>query len=374
MAEALAIQAEYISFEQREQQKRYDLNTQFAELVDGNMRTNFELQLVGNDLIGEDGRSLRVITDKALAEVQAMAKLNPRLWFEVRRRGLEKDEIDEAVAMARGEGPNTMVIESDFPSELENTPEDVGGYNVRRKQTMQRVLIRKPDGNIQMYSQSLDGSNREALEAIYACFGKTPEPGELLGQRIRIDLPWEEQTNLIDELTGIYDRSLTDQFGGEWYAGRRPVDYRNTYDFVQVQHDLINECIRLDNLGWLNEETMYKIAATMQQRFNHYNYQTPTTTAGLPAPDMSILYREIERAGRQASQMGMSFSACGMTLRAGGFDSSTENQLELAGYGNKPEEDEYGSLTFKCQKGHTNKRPRGKLIDNCTTCGKSVRC
>lgn len=40
----------------------------------------------------------------------------------------------------------------------------------------------------------------------------------------------------------------------------------------------------------------------------------------------------------------------------------------------KPDEDQYGSLTFKCQKGHTNKRPRNKLIDKCKTCGVSVRC
>ena len=44
-----------------------------------------------------------------------------------------------------------------------------------------------------MYSQSLDGSDRRALEALYAYLGREVQPGELLGQRIRADLPPDEQ-------------------------------------------------------------------------------------------------------------------------------------------------------------------------------------
>lgn len=36
--------------------------------------------------------------------------------------------------------------------------------------------------------------------------------------------------------------------------------------------------------------------------------------------------------------------------------------------------DQFGSLTFKCQVGHVNTRPRGKLIPCCSTCGISVKC
>ncbi|GEM_PF-1709566 len=38
-------------------------------------------------------------------------------------------------------------------------------------------------------------------------------------------------------------------------------------------------------------------------------------------------------------------------------------------------EDQYGSLTFECPHcNQTNTRPKGKLVDNCQHCGKSVRC
>lgn len=42
--------------------------------------------------------------------------------------------------------------------------------------------------------------------------------------------------------------------------------------------------------------------------------------------------------------------------------------------GSKSDEDRYGSLTFKCPKGHANRRPRNKLIPHCKTCGISVKC
>lgn len=37
-------------------------------------------------------------------------------------------------------------------------------------------------------------------------------------------------------------------------------------------------------------------------------------------------------------------------------------------------EDQYGTLVFDCPKGHKNKRPYGKLIPRCQTCGTDVRC
>jgi hypothetical protein len=47
----------------------------------------------------------------------------------------------------------------------------------------------------------------------------------------------------------------------------------------------------------------------------------------------------------------------------------------LADNGSKDEnEDKYGSLSFKCPRGHANTRPHGKLISNCRVCGTSVKC
>lgn len=331
--EVLAAQAENINQNQRELEQRYDLETYFAELVNGSMRTDFEMHFDGRDLISEDGRGLDATTKDGQLEARKQAKSTPELWFEVRRRDLEREEFHEAIEMARGERPNTIIAVSDFPEELADAKEDVGGYNITRKQTMLRILTRQPDGNVHMYSQSLDGSNRQALEAIYGHFGLHPEPGELLGQRINVDLPPEKQAILADELTGVYDHSLETQQGGQWYAGRRPADYRNTYEFVCGQQDLIDECIRLDGLGWLNDKFMYGIAAEMNKRFK---VEKDGVTSGAEqqsaAIDRKLLHEAIERAGDEARSRGESFSACGVTLNA---DGSSSDQFEQAGYGNK---------------------------------------
>jgi hypothetical protein len=347
MSEALAFKPES-TISERERQLRYDLETQFAELVNGNMRTDFELRFNGHDLVGEDGRGMEEITATACRDANELAKKDPNLWFEIRRRSLERDELFELIEMAQGKRPNTMVVVSDFPTELMQAKEDVGGYNVSRKQTMLRVLVRKPDGNVHMYSQSLDGSNRQALEAIYARFGIQPEPGELLGQRINVDIPWSEQSVLVDELMGVYDRSLSDQFGGDWHGGRRPADYRNTYEFVCGQQDLIAECIRLNKHGWLNDEVMYKMAATMQKRFETYAEELGIVSPIMMNSNPRLLYQEIELAAAQARAAGMAFSACGATLRADGPDGSTENSLEQAGYGNKSEDGDCEFMSKEC--------------------------
>ncbi len=334
--EALAAQAEKTNQEWREYEQRYDLQTYFAELVDGSMRTDFEMRFDGSDLISEDGRGLDATTKDGQRDASRLAERAPDLSFEVRRRGAEREEFHEAVEMARGKRPNTIIAVSDFPQELLDAKHDVGGYNVTRKQTMLRVLTRQPDGSVRMYSQSLDGSDRQALEAIYGRFGVRPEPGELLGQRINVDLPPEQQAVLTDELTGIYDRSLESQHGGQWHAGRRPADYRNTYEFVCRQQDLIDECIRLDNLGWLNENFMYDVAAEMNNRFKAESARLGPKNPRPNIVDSALLHQAIEQAGVGARGQGLSFSACGVTLNA---DGTNGNQFEQAGYGSKTDKD-----------------------------------
>lgn len=332
--EALATR-EFVYKDQYEKQVRYDLVTQFSELVDGNMRTSFELSFDGSDLYGPDGRGMNEVTINSLNDAEKITELNPNLGFELRRRAIERDEYRDLLKMSRGALQNTMVVVSDFPEELIDAKEDVGGYNVTRKQTMLRVLIRKSNGNIQMYSQNLDGSNRSALEAIYSHFDLEPEAGELLGQRINLELSSDRQSTLVDELVGVYDRKLTAQYGGEWYGGRRPADLRNTYDFVCSQTDLIEHCVQLESQNQLNISTIYDVSALMQDRFKAEKADIINIMSRLSIIDRNVLGQEIEQAGNQARQTGRSFSACGVTLRADGVDGSIDGKLGLAGYGNE---------------------------------------
>lgn len=355
--------------------RRYDdTTTWLAEVLEGSMRTPFEYSFDGRELYSHDGGPLGPVFKDAISEAKY---LGPGLGFELRRRNIEYNEYKEMLDMARGNGPNTMIVVSDFPPELMSATRDIGGYNVGRKQTMLRVIHRTHDGKIHMRSQSLDGSDRNALESIYRNLGVEPQPGEMLGQRIRVELDQADQEFIMDRLMGVYDRMLSAQYGGEWYAGRSGMIRSNTYEFVLQQNDLLqaymNRTKAIDNPSLLHD-----LAAAMRRRFE----------AGYAAPNVRILgvqtvYREeyalaeMKQAGQSARSRGEVFSGCGISV-GGENVQSAEDELSLAGYGNKSQEDKFGPLRFRCPKGHWNKRPPAKshkdFLTHCTTCRVSLKC
>jgi hypothetical protein len=340
-----------------------DATTQLAEWVDGSMYVEFELTLQGDDLYSRDGRNIGEVTLNGLRDAREAAKKNPNLWFEVGRSSIEREEYLEAVDMAKGNGPNTMFISSDYPEDLRDADEDVGGYNRIRQQAMERSFTRNSDGTVTMRIKSLDGSNREALEAVHAEFGQVIHKGPMLGQRARLNLSPEEQDRLMDRAVDTYDRKMAEQFGGEWYAGRRPADYRNTYDFVCQQADLVEMWVNADLNGNLTDTLMYDIAAAAQARFEKNQVEQPlqqkrrlgVLSVGVAHQarlevDPAALQYELRSAGAQARAEDKVFSGCGVTLKATGKDESTEAQMDAAGYANQANKEKlpwYGRKKFK---------------------------
>ena len=361
-----------------------DTTTWLAEVLNGHMRTSFEYHFDGEELYAQDGSSVGQIFKESL---ESSEHLHPSLSFEVRRRQHELDEYSEMLTMMRDDSNfNTMVVVSDFPEELINMNQDVGGYNISRKQTMLRVIYKTEEGTLKMVSQSLDRSDRQALEEIYRFFNIEPQAGELLGQRIYAEIPSDiDKEFLVDQLTWVYDSSLTKQYGGEWNSGRPKPKTINTYDFVRSQDDLIElYCRKASKIGD-QSEILRGVAALMMERYElvsssqssltnlnesvelAYNYYQP-----IPIIEAQ-LYKDIEQAATRATSRGQKFSGCGLTLQNSDVFGA-EDELSQQGYGNKTDEDKYGSLTFKCKKGCTNKRQRNQLIENCQKCGESVRC
>ena len=314
-----------------------DAATWGAEALEGNIRTTFRYRFDGKELYAEDGGALLPIFEDALQDAKRIISKHPNLQFELRRRNAELNEYKDMVAMASGREPNTMVTVSDFPPELMEHPHDVGGYNVSRKQTMLRVITREPDGSLIMRSQSLDLSDRKALEAIYNYLGRTPEAGELLGQRIKLQLHSLEQDVLIDRLTGVYDQSLQRQYGNEWYAGRLDARRHNTYDFVRAQHDLLHAVVQARLSGGSVQELYYNLAAALEKRRRPV-FIKPDVLQQIPTDSQMLLMEEMVVAGRQAKVEGKQYSGCGATLRPEGGAPSVNNELNDSGFGNKTEE------------------------------------
>ena len=374
----------------REHRHRTDTATWLAETLNGSMRTHFEFSYDGADFIGEDGGSASEIFNSAIEVARLMVRENPSLMFELRRRLIERRELDDMHAMVKGDLPNTMITISDFPPELMDANEDVGGYNIRRQQTMLRVITHEEDGKIHVTTQSLDGSNRQALEAIYKTMSEVAEPGELLSQKMYCSLPSRWQPQLINNLTTVYDRELSTQFGGQWHAGipkSLNPNVVDTYEFAESQHDLIEWFTSekmADSTG--AEKLRYKLAATVAERYEAHlrflagksheitgNPKTNINAMPYISPTRAIfgyqknLQQEMNGASRRASASGKSFSGCGASVKAVNDNYSTEDQLSGAGYGNKAGEKAKIPQTIKCPE-CKQPSPKEKVIKKDTWC------
>lgn len=325
----------------REQRFYNDTTTWLAEVLPGNMRTEFEYRFDGHELYAQDGGKLGPIFKTAIEDAEVLADKNPNLLFELRRRVIELEEYDDMLKMAEGRLPNTMIVVSDFPAELMDANEDVGGYNTNRKQAMLRVISLGSSGSIKICSQSLDRSDRQALEAIYESLGYSAEAGELLGQRMFMKVSDYEQEFMPDLLTRAYDKSLSDRLGGEWSAGRQKTNEANVYDFVLRQTDLLaaytGERFMKPDEG---QAMLYGLAAAMEERLKRSTSEIPNIHQYMPAVTATkeAVYaaaREIFEAGSGAALEGKTYSGCGLSIGAGG----TATELGESGYGNKSSEE-----------------------------------
>jgi len=365
---------------------RNDTETFFAESLYGSMRTPLEYiyDPIANELRAEDGGWLGPIFDASINNMQKKVSADPEYEFELRRRIIEKEEYQDMLNLMDDERVNTMVVVSDFPKELVGKNGHFGGYDTERQQAYVRVMTRNGD-TLQMFSQSLDGSDREGLEKIYAYMGFTPHSGELLEQRMQVSLLPEHQEILIDSLQLVYDNHMQHKTGIKHYAGI-PIGQTNnidTYAFVKTQKDIIGLAITLSENNALTPQKQYDMLALLRERFESKKAETTAVVFEDYAFDSigkaAIIYAQLseqsQQAGARAKTEGRTFSACGITLRS--QETSAEDGLKNAGYSqgiDNSKEDKFGPLSFECPKGHTNTRPRNKLIDKCQKCGISVRC
>lgn len=349
----------------QELRARNDAETWLAEVLEGRMETEFSYNYdpQTNELYAEDGESLGQIFETAIADAEKLTDANPNLVFELRRRFIEKEEYEEMLAMMQGD-INTMVVVSDFPPELMDATSDVGGYNVRRKQTMIRIITKDDHNSLTIKSLSVDRSNRQGLEAIYRHFGIAPKEGELLGQRITQSLDEYQQEFLADNLTFAYDEEMKNQFGGSWKAGRyQPDKPINTYDFVCAQTDLIDYYLQSKNDYSLDQESLqFAIAAEMERRWEGKAQPVVSEYNGAPPQDIS---KQIWWSAQLARAEGKTFSGCGMSIGA-------KNELDQAGYGNKTDEKTSYSFNKKqhcvvCQPNAKDDEPK-KMCGPCGIC------
>lgn len=317
-----------------------DATTWLAEAIDGSMNSEFAYHFDGQELYAEDGSPLGKIFYDALEEAD---RLPPNLYFEAERRQLEFEEYQQMLVVAQGDLPNTMVVISDFPNELADADQDIGGYNVTRRQAMLRVVSKRSDGSMKIQSQSLDGSDRQALEGLYRHLGaELPSEGGLLGQRVHLQMEGDTQQELlIDSLRNCYDSAMTAKTGKNYYAGIEGGSPLNTFEFVKQQTDIIDYYLGSVESIYDNQQLKYAVVSAINERFEksiskvssgiHHGLYEPLAVH----PD--LLVEQVWQAAARASANNRVFSGCGGSISFG-LDQSGGQELALLGYGNKTNE------------------------------------
>jgi hypothetical protein len=317
-----------------------DETTWLAETLNGSMRSRFTFKSIDGELTAQDGRQLRGIFENSKERAKKLAARDPRMKGEVVRADIEWEEFLLMDYMANNpDSPNTLVVNSAI---LDGLTEDAHGYQATRGLGWSRVITRNDTtGEIIIASQSLDGDERQAYNAIYEYFGH-PAPDTsvsndyMLGVRIAVNLTAEEQAALPDVIMGIYDGVMDLNHGTKHRAGRSQNEARgDTWQFTLTQTDLVKDHIQkiapyvlLQKQGNQDESVAasakairYSTAAMLKRR---YELGAEWTNRH------QDLAGEREVAGGEAAAAGESFNGCGFNADA---PTTAQSQLEALGYG-----------------------------------------
>lgn len=230
----------------------------------------------------------------------------------------------------------------------------------------------RPDGHVVLESQTVDGSDAEALAAVNGAAARSP----------RVTL---------DELVTVYDETVSRKYGGHFYAGRRQAaPGENAWQVLRQHQDLINylvggleklaaSALPRHELARTTKKHLYGVWATLKARLDSGRQPSATyQSRGVPQWLLHArLAREVAHNFREFAAVGRVLVGCGGSIQvlAGEADILAADAADVhsAIFGGE-KMDKYGSLRFKCPKGHSNTRPRGRLIEKCQVCRMSVRC
>ncbi len=351
-----------------------------VEGVDRSARTEFLLTKQGDDLaFYKNGRwqsyTGMLITGQAVAAHEANA--DPRKQFLA-------DAADKDLAIGyrmRQLRPGQQFFWSsayDHDAEAQygaEFMESCGRFPDRKMAFLYRAYCDR-HGNVVMQSQTVDNSDDEAISAA-------------------LEMAQSNPCHDLDDAVMAYDAVLERKHGGRFYAGRQDgVAQENAWLILQQHTDLIDYL--LDGLesmaaGPLSDvelelktkKHIYGVWAAFKKRLD--TGTLPTNSAGFAPLDPGLtiawqqpweLQQEVQQAFNSFAKQGIAMVGCGgqITISQGESDILAMESKDTFDVIFGADEDKYGSLEFECPKGCRNRRPRGKLIDNCQKCGQSVRC
>lgn len=300
-----------------------DETTWVAETLDAPLEKDRIYTYRDGEIYSLKNEPLTPIFEDGIAHYRDLAARKPKLAFQYERSLLERGELTDMFSMARGEGPNTMFIDSTYPDDLDDATEDVLGYQHKRKLGFIRIIKRLPNNQLQMWTHSYDGKDRDGIDAMHRVLGAHVDwSKDVLGQRVRLDLDPEEMELIGDRLLYAYDAVLNQKYGGLYYAGRSEEDRRDAIQFVESQPDLVAHHVREvlkhgKKPGFLSDQR-YDFAIAMRRRHEGRQVVADSIAA------------EMGGAGDMGRAAGETASGCGIT--EGGQAQSATDDLAESGY------------------------------------------
>ncbi|HKX72427.1 MAG TPA: hypothetical protein VJM32_00240 [Candidatus Saccharimonadales bacterium] len=339
-------EADFEAYQHWEYERRlYDEVTDAAERVRAPISPKQEFELSDDGLVSARGELLRPVLMVGLAEAQRMAMTNPDWQVEVVRRTIDLQEYDDLERLARaGEGSGALVSYWLIPDAVVEGS-TIPGYNRERLKMFTRVAVPTAKG-LEIKYHSYDGSYRPGVQAMDELLGfafdanRTSE--QIASERRFLEGPVPSIDELDEVLRQAYDDTLTRDFGGEWFGGRRPLPVRDVLGFITNQHGLLRE-----HMGQLG-----RIFATTADPHQRNKLMEPHRYNLAAALDDLLHGKQVtnaSEAGDNARSEGRNLD--GDCPTGEGDDESAANQL--------------GSLGFK-----TGRRERARMWANreCRTC------
>ena len=240
----------YTAFEY--ERRRTDEITGATERLAMPMRNTFEYEFRDGDLWFQ-GENIRTLLQRTIEINEHVVKTRPQFVTELIRNHIEFDEYLAELQLAAGsEGdPDTLAVISPIPDAVV-AGVDLGAYDKNRMKMLVRIYSRTPHG-VEATSLSLDRSDRAGMEAIAARFGEeisadaTSE--DILSMRL---WGWSEDfEDVPSDLRALYDKEMSRQYGGVWYAGRQDKEIMDARSFVEAQTDLVDE--HLETIAFILE-------------------------------------------------------------------------------------------------------------------------
>lgn len=231
---------------------------------------------------------------------------------------------------------------------------------------------RHTDGSLTIETHSVDRSDPEAFERARRAVAANPDVG-------------------IKDAVGEYDSSLYEQTGIKHNAGRLDKEEVEACSFLAQNAAVIERY--LDNIERLASSPIGEEALEKEKKRLTYGtwalIKELLDESALPlfARDEDINYLPPDMIDHRTQQAYWAATARGEIMAGCGGSISGEILLAMSAeevFGlifnpgssdaEKVPSDEKGSLFFRCGNGHLNRRPRGDVIDVCTSCSVSVSC